>query len=141
MSTAANLANISRIPLELYNQGDLSVAPQVIAEDYIEHTPLPPGWPSGIPGLNQYVSILCGAFPDFHYTIDDTIAEGEKVVLRLTATGTQRGEFMGIPATGKRATWGEVHICRCAGGKLAEHWVVMDHLAMLQQLGAIPAQG
>ena len=79
------------------------------------------------------------ALPDFHYTIEDMIAEGDKVVVRLTAQGTQMGEFGGIPATGKHATWTEMPIGRIASGAIAEHWGEIDNLGMLQQLGVIPA--
>jgi predicted ester cyclase len=82
--------------------------------------------------------MLRAAFPDFHYTIDDVFSSGDKVVLRVTASGTQRGELMGHPASGRRAEWTEIHIVRVRGGKLAEHWTNMDQLGMLQQLQAIP---
>jgi predicted ester cyclase len=129
---------IRRIPEELYNHWDLDVAGEVFAHNYIEHTPLPPGFPTGLDGIKTYVTLLRAAFPDFTYTVEDLIAEGDKVVLRLTAHGTQTGEFMGMPASGKRAVWDEVHICRIADNKLVEHWVTADQLGMLQQLGAIP---
>ncbi len=141
MSTEANKAAMRRIPAEVYNQGKLDVADEVLATDYTEHVPLPPGWPSGIAGLKQYVTMLRSAFPDFQYTVEDELAEGDKVVFRLTAQGTQLGEFMGIPPTGKRATWTEMHICRVADGKLVEHWANLDQLGLLQQLGVIPQPG
>ncbi len=134
-----NKALIRRIPEELYNEGNLAVADEVMAADYVEHFPLPPGWPSGLEGLRQFVTMLRTAFPDFRYTIEDEIAEGDMVVIRLTASGTQRGEFMGIPPTGNRATWTEIHVCRIADGKLVEHWANLDQLGMMQQLGVIPS--
>lgn len=83
------------------------------------------------------------AFPDFHATIEDMVAEGDKVVVRVTATGTHQGDFMGIPATGKPFKYQEIHIARIADGKMAEHWGVEDTLGMLQQLGVVqlPGQG
>jgi predicted ester cyclase len=133
-----NKSIIRRIPEELYNGWNLDVAHELFQPDYIEHHPLPPGFPKGIQGIKTFVTLLRAAFPDFAYTIVDSIAEGDKVVMYLTARGTQNGEFMGIPATGKEASWSEVHICRLEGGKLAEHWIVADQLGMLQQLGVIP---
>lgn len=137
MSTETNKALIRRIPHELYNQGKLEVADAVFAPDYKEHHPLPPDFPRGLAGVKTFVTGIRVAFPDFRYTLEDIIAEGDKVVFRLTASGTQSGAFMGLPATGKTATWGEIHICRVANGKLVEHWLVADQLGMMQQLGVI----
>jgi len=81
------------------------------------------------------------AFPDLHFTVEDFIAEGDKVVARLTVRGTQQGIFMGIPPTGKHATVTAIDINRMAGGKSVEHWLNMDTLGLLQQLGVIPAPG
>ena len=131
MSTELNKANALRIPLELFNQGNMAAADEVVAADYIEHAAVPPGLPPGLAGLKLFVGALRAAFPDFRHTVEDVIAEGDKVVVRLAARGTQRGEFGGIPATGKQATWAEIHICDMADGKLVEHWVVQDQLAML----------
>jgi predicted ester cyclase len=76
-----------------------------------------------------------------HFTVEDIIAEGDKVVARLTARGTQQGEFMGIPPTGKRATVTAIDINRMVGGKSVEHWLEMDTLGLLQQLGVVPMPG
>jgi predicted ester cyclase len=141
MSTEQNKTSMRRIPEEIFNQGNLAVAGELFAADYIEHAPLPPGIPSGLEGLKVFVTAVRAAFPDFHYTLEDEIGEGDKVVQRLTAHGTQKGEFMGMPATGKHATWTEIHIARLAGGKLVEHWVNQDQLGMLQQLGVVPTPG
>ena len=81
------------------------------------------------------------AFPDLHFTVEDLIAEGDKVVARLTVRGTQQGAFMGIPPTGKHVTVTGIDINRLAGGKSVEHWLNMDTLGLLQQLGVIPAPG
>jgi predicted ester cyclase len=139
MSAQRNVATLSRIPNELYNEGSLAVLDEVFAPGYIEHFPLPPGFPAGAEAVRLYVTLVRTAFPDFRYTVEDVVAEGDTVVFRLTASGTQRGEFMGLPATGRAATWQEIHVGRCEGGKLVEHWAVIDQLGLLQQLGAIPA--
>jgi predicted ester cyclase len=140
MASAESKANMRRIPLEIFNQGNLAVVDEVVAPDYIEHA-LPPGFPSGLEGLKVFVSAVRAAFPDYHYTIDDEVTEGDTVVQRLTARGTMTGAFMGMPATGKSATWTEIHIARVANGKLTEHWSNIDQLGMLQQLGVIPTPG
>jgi predicted ester cyclase len=85
--------------------------------------------------------MLRSAFPDFHATIDDIIAEGDKVVLRQTWTGTHKGEFMGIPPTGKRVSFGVIDIIRVDGDKCVEHWGQMDNAGLMQQLGAVPTRG
>ncbi len=141
MSVEDNKALIRRIPEEVYNEGNLAVADEVIAAAYVEHFPLPPGWPSGLEGLKQFITVLRAAFPDFRYTVEDEIAEGEKVVIRLSASGTHRGEFLGIPPTGNQAAWTEIHVCRIADGRLVEHWANLDQLGMMQQLGVIPPPG
>jgi predicted ester cyclase len=81
------------------------------------------------------------AFPDLHLTIEDLIAEGDKVVDRQTARGTHQGTFMGIPPTGKQITVTAMNISRIVGGKIVEHWVELDTLGMLQQLGVVPMPG
>ena len=139
MTSELNKANALRVPLELFNEGNMAAADEAIAADYIEHAAVPPGLPLGVPGLKLFVMGLRAAFPDFKYTVEDTISEGDKVVVRLTARGTHQGAFAGLPATGKAATWAEIHICDMADGKMVEHWVVQDQLGMLQQLGVIPA--
>jgi predicted ester cyclase len=78
------------------------------------------------------------AFPDMHYTVEDLIAEGDKVVCRWTVRATHQGEFMGVPATGKVVTWTGISITRFAGGKDVEDWESFDMLGLMQQLGAIP---
>jgi predicted ester cyclase len=138
MTAEQNKTLLRRIPEEIFNKGNLAIAGEIFAADYIEHVALPPGIPSGLPGLKLFVTALRAAFPDLRYHVDDEIAEGDKVVQRATVDGTMRGEFQGMPATGKHATWTEIHVSRVAGGKLVEHWATVDQLGMLQQLGVIP---
>ena len=87
------------------------------------------------------LAALRAAFPVFSYTLDDEIAEGDRVVHLLTGLGTMQGDFQGMPATGKQATWQEIHIGRFKEGKIEEHWAVIDQLGMLQQLGLFPTPG
>jgi predicted ester cyclase len=91
--------------------------------------------------VKQSIVALKTAFPDLRYTVEDAIACGDQIVHRLSATGTMKGDFMGIPATGKRASWTEIHIGRSVEGRLTEHWAVVDQLGMLVQLGVVPAPG
>ena len=100
----------------------------------IEHNP-PPGVPAGPEGMKDSVRMFRAAFPDIRVTIHDTLAEGDKVVIRATASGTHMGELMGIPATGRRIAVDEIHIVRCVDGKVVEHWGVEDSLGMMRQLG------
>jgi predicted ester cyclase len=81
------------------------------------------------------------AFPDLHFTVEVMIAEGDKVVARLTVSATHKGDFMGIPATGKHATISVTDINHVANGQSVEHWSDMDTLGLMQQLGVIPAPG
>jgi predicted ester cyclase len=141
MSAQSVVANISRIPNELYNEGNLAILEELFAPGYVEHWPLPPGFPTGVEAVRLFVTLVRTAFPDFRYTIEDVFVGGDKLTMRVTASGTQRGDFMGIPATGRSATWQEIHIARCEGDRLAEHWVVVDQLGLLQQLGVVPAVG
>ena len=130
----ANEAMMRRFYDEVVNKGNLAEIDERIAQDLIEHNP-PPGVLSGPEGMKQSVAMFRAAFPDIHVTIHDVLAEGDKVVVRATASGTHRGELMGIPATGRRIAVDEIHIVRCVDGKVVEHWGVEDSLGMMQQLG------
>jgi steroid delta-isomerase-like uncharacterized protein len=139
MSTEENKA-IAMRAVEAINAGDMSLFESLLAPDGVEHA-APPGMPPTRETALQFMTMLRAAFPDLRYTIEDVIAEGDRVVQRATARGTMKGEFLGMPATGKSATWGEMHIVRVKGGKIVEHWASVDQLGMLQQLGLAPAPG
>jgi steroid delta-isomerase-like uncharacterized protein len=126
---------------EIFNRGNMGLADELLAPHFVEREELPPGIPRDREGVKQLAMMLRSAFPDFKATIDDIIAEGDKVVIRQTWSGTQRGEFMGIPPTGKRVSFGVIDVIRIAGGKVVELWGQMDSMRMMQQLGAIPAPG
>jgi predicted ester cyclase len=93
----------------------------------------------GRQGIKQFYGMLRAAFPDLHFTIEDQIAAGDRVVTRWTANGTHNGEFQGISPTGKQITIAGIDIDRLANGKVVECWPVADELGLLRQLGAIPA--
>src|SRR5262245_22205815 len=134
MSAEENKAVIRRFIEEVFNQRNIDAVDTYMAADYVDHV-VPPGVPPTREGFKQFIGMFLAAFPDFHYTIEDELAEGDKVVSRLSARGTQQGELLGMPATGKHATWNEIHIGRMVGAKLVEHWGTIDQLSMLQQLG------
>jgi predicted ester cyclase len=136
MSLEANKAMVRLICDEVFNQGNLAVAEEVFAANYVEHFP---GLPSGLDGFKHFLTMLRAAFPDLHVTLEDLIGEGDQVVWRWTMHGTHQGELFCLPATGKQATWTEIQIGRFAGGKLVEHWMSFDRLDLLQQLGLAPS--
>ncbi len=106
---------------EVVNKGDVAAIDELVATDFIEHDPYP-GQAPGIEGEKQAVGNLRIAFPDLLLTIDGIIAEGEHVVIEVTARGTQNGEFHGTPASGAPITEVQAHMIRCVGGKCVEHW-------------------
>jgi predicted ester cyclase len=135
-----NLKMIERLPLEVLNKGSVELVDEILSTDYVDHS-VPAGMPKTREGFKQTVLALRKAFPDLHYTIDDAIESGDRIVHRLTASGTMKGDLQGMAATGKRATWTEIHIGRIANGRLVEHWGLVNQLDMLVQLGIVPAPG
>jgi predicted ester cyclase len=127
---------IERIPLEIINNNKFELIDELFSTDYVEHTPTPGVAPTR-EGFKQTAIALKKAFPDLRYTIDDVIESDDKIVHRLTASGTMKADFLGMPSTGKHATWTEVHIGRVANGRVTDHWGVIDQLGMLVQLGVI----
>jgi predicted ester cyclase len=134
MSLEANKA-IVRDFIEAYNNRSLDYLKLIdnfVAPDYIDHSKN-----IGREGLKQLFIMGLKAFPDWHETIEDIIAEGDKVWVRLTYTGTHKGEFMGLSPTGKKITSTSVDIYRIINGNLAEYWNVTDNLNIFKQVGAI----
>jgi predicted ester cyclase len=129
-----------RIPLEVLNNGNFGLLDELTTSDFVDHSPQPGVAPTR-EGLKQSLMALKTAFPDLRYTIEGSVACGDEIVHRLKATGTMTGEFMGIAATGKPATWTEIHIGRGVNGRLTEHWALIDQLGMLVQLGIVGAPG
>lgn len=133
MSTESNKALIRRHFDAIWNQGQLAVADEIVSPAYVSHFPLP-GQPPGIAGFKYAVQLLRASFPDLQLTIEDLIAEGDRVVARLTARGTHRAAFRGIPPTGREVVWTGIRIFRIADGKIVEHWANWDDLGLNQQL-------
>ena len=130
-----NKALVKRLYDEL-NKGNLGVIDTLVEDNFVEHEEQPPGLPTGKEGVKALFAMLWGAFPDLHMTVEQMIAEGELVSAFVTMKGTQRGEFMGVPASGKAVSVPFSDLLRVQHGKVTEHWGVMDSAAMMQQLGA-----
>jgi steroid delta-isomerase-like uncharacterized protein len=140
MSTEESKALVRREYEQGVNKKDFDVRDGALASNYLGHFPgVPPI--QGIEAFKQFTSGFFTAFPDLQTTIEDLIAEGDKVAVRQTWRGTHTGNFLGIPPTGKQVVFTSTEFYRVAGGKLAEEWVELDMLGLLQQLGAIPPMG
>jgi predicted ester cyclase len=140
LSAEDNKAVTRRFIDDVVNGHDLAAVDRYIDPNFVEHNPLP-GQAPGPEGFKQGMGGFFSAFPDLHHTVDVLLAEGDYVVVRGTSRGTQSGEFLGIPATGKQVEMTEIHIVRLANGRMAEHWGEMDAIGLMQQLGAMPAPG
>ena len=136
MSTEENKALVRRW-FEEFNQQSLAGIAEDCASDYVVHG-VPPGMSPDLAGLKQWCSAMWLAFPDAHMVVVDLIAEGDKVVQRVTLRGTHQGELMGIPPTGKQVSFTGIVIDRFKDGKFVETWGNFDNLGLMQQLGAIP---
>jgi steroid delta-isomerase-like uncharacterized protein len=141
MSTEDNKALVQRFFEEVFNQQQFDRADAFVAPDYLDHAAVP-GQGPGLEGAKQQRwAGYYAAIPDLHTTIDDLVAEGDKLVVRYTVEGTQQGELLGIPATGKHFRVSAICIYRLAEGKIVENWEQADLLGLMQQLGVLPASG
>ena len=139
MSAETNKAISRRFFDEVWNKGNLTTLDEILAKDHFNSGPGNlPGLPAGPEGGKQVITLYRNAFPDVHFTIDEQLTEGEKVVTRWTAHGTHQGELQGLPATGKTSTVSGIAIDRFVDGKIAETWGLFDYFSMMQQLGVIP---
>lgn len=137
MSVDANKAVIQRLMAEVYNQANLSVADEIFAANAVHHDA--GDWAPDMYGpdaIKQAVTAWHAAFPDFHVNLDALLGEGDQVAYRWTVTGTQHGEFQGIPASGKAITVTGQVLMRFEGAKIVEGWTNMDDLGLRHQLGA-----
>jgi steroid delta-isomerase-like uncharacterized protein len=138
MTTEQNKTLVRQFIEEFLTQGNVNMVKEIVAPDFIENEQLPPGMPQGREGVEMLAPMLHGGFSDFKATIEDIIAEDDKVMVRMTWSGTQTGEFMGLPPSGKAMSVAIIDIFRLAEGKIMEHWGVSDMMGMMQQLGAMP---
>ena len=138
MGAAENKSLVHRFVMEGINKGNMAVIDECITANAVDHS-LPPGLPPTRDGFKMFIGGFRAAFPDLTYTIADEMADGDKVVNRSMGTGTMKGDFQGMKASGKKATWQEIHIVRLdASGKIVEHWGTVDQVGMLTQLGFGP---
>jgi steroid delta-isomerase-like uncharacterized protein len=138
MSAEENKAIVSRF-WGVWEEGNIDLVDELLAPDYINHTPASPDQPTGPEGVKGVVAIFRSAIPDLRVIVEDMIAEGDKVVVRYTLEGTHEGELFGVPPTGQRLSIKSIAVERVSDGKIREHWRVTDSLDMMQQLGVIPA--
>jgi len=123
---------------EVMNQGNEQVIDEICSEDFVDHDPLP-GTGADRAGLHDFVKLVRSAFPDLETTVDDIIAEGDRLAVRSTFRGTHEGDFMGIPATGKKVEVSNYDFVRFENDMCVEHWGTIDSAALMEQLGAVPA--
>jgi steroid delta-isomerase-like uncharacterized protein len=122
----------------IFNEGRHDLLPDYVASDAVDHDPLPGTEAMPIlEGLATFLAMRRQAFPDFKYTIEDVLAEGDKVFGRLTMNGTHTGAFLGIPASGVSAEMKVMTLVRLQDGKVQEHWGRPDMMSLLRQIGAI----
>ena len=124
----------------LFNQHRVDQTDETVAADYLDHAPLP-GQTPGLAGAKQKWAAYLAAVPDMHATVEELVAEGDKIAVRWTVQGTHQGELLGIPATGRHAVFRGISIYRLANGKIVEQWEQWDRLDLLRQLGAVPTPG
>jgi steroid delta-isomerase-like uncharacterized protein len=129
---------LMRRTYDLINAGDIDGFVDLLADDFVEHE-VTPGLPPTKDGVKQFFTAYVAAFPDLRFTTDDILPSGDKGVARVTITGTNTGDFMGMPATGKSVSVQAIDIIRFGDDGLAhEHWGVVDVMDMMQQLGVVP---
>ena len=132
-----HVATVRRM-YDLINGGDIGGFSEHLADDFVEHE-VTPGLEPNRDGVKKFFLMQLAAFPDLHFAVEDILASGDKVVARVKYTGTNKGDFMGMKASGKRADVQLIDIFLFDGnGKVREHWGVIDLMAMMQQLGFVP---
>ena len=139
MSAENNKALVRRFYDDAWNKHNPAVVDEIYAADWVDTSPPIPGIPQTRDGLKQFMGEYLRAYPDARITIEDQLVEGDRVVTRWTGRGTQTGQLMELPPTGKKVAVPGVQIDRFSGGKIVESWTLFDQLGMLQQLGAVPA--
>jgi steroid delta-isomerase-like uncharacterized protein len=140
MSLEDNKAIIRGYVEAVWNQQQVDRADEFMAPDFLDHASLP-GQAPGLEGWKKKWAMYLAGIPDLRVTIEELVAEGDKVGVRRTYEGTHQGELLGVPPTGNHVQIGGISIFRLAGGKIAESWEQVDLLALMQQLGALPTPG
>jgi len=137
MNEEDNKELVRRFVDEVFERLQMSAVDELVADDFVSHT-----WPSptgdGKADLRAATDRMASALSDIDFVIEDMIAEGDRVAVRLTASATQTGEFMKMPPSGKHYSIGEIHIFRVSNGQIAEHWHQLDAMSMMSQLKPDP---
>jgi steroid delta-isomerase-like uncharacterized protein len=136
MSAEANKALVRRW-FAAMDAGDLQIINELLPDDYVDHNPPLPGLPEGREGLRQTVMVLRSAFPDAVHTIEDQMAEGDKVMTRVSVSATFTGPCLGFQPTGKVVTVSGIAVHRIADGRLVEHWAHLDMVGFMEQIGDV----
>ena len=140
MTAEENKALVRRF-VDVVQSGDnIDLIDEICSPEFVNHS-VPPGLPADREGIKIVTNMFRGAFPDSYFTVEDMIAEGDKVATRKSFHGTHRGDFMGISPTGQRVSIELIDIVRIVDEKVVEHWSMGDNLGMMQQLGVIPRPG
>jgi len=140
VSIEENKTIARRVYEEVLNQGNLAAVDELFAPNTVDHNPLPGQLP-GFEGAKQGFVVLRTGFPDIHFTIEDQVAEDDKVVTRWTMRGTHNGVFMGVPPTGRKVTIMGIATFRVVDGRIVDRWRAADDLGRMQQIGAVPTMG
>ena len=122
----------------VWGEGNVGLVDELLAPDYVNHSPEIPDQPEGSEGVRAVVDMFRSGMSGLRVVIEDMIAEGDKVATRYTLEGTHEGELFGVPPTGRRLSIKSISVERVSEGKIREHWRITDTLDMMQQLGVIP---
>jgi steroid delta-isomerase-like uncharacterized protein len=140
-SATANKQLVDAFIQALFTDGDLGAVDRYLDPNMVNHDPPFPGAPDGPEGMRQAAAMFRQALPDWHSEVEQLVAEGDTVVERFTASGTHRGELMGVPGTGNVIVLRGIQMFRVQGDKIVERWGRLDEIGLLQQLGLAPAAG
>lgn len=140
MSAEGNKAVVTRLILEAQQEGRLEVLDELVASDFVDHTPLPGHTPDKA-GIRALFAALKVGFPDLRVTIQEQMADEHGVATRKTFQGTHQGAFLGIPASGRPLNLTVIDMLKLKEGRITDHWVVVDQMTLLTQLGALTPQG
>ena len=140
MPEERNKAVVRRFYEEVFNSGRLEAMDELASPNLVAYDAVPPGVPErGPEPYKRTAAMFRSAFPDLHQEIEDMVAEGDTVAVRVTLTATHRGPFLGVEPTGRRVRCGGMDFIRFREGKMVEHWTATDDLGLMQQLGVVPA--
>jgi steroid delta-isomerase-like uncharacterized protein len=140
MTTEPNTTTVREFIDALFTKGDLGSVDRYLAEDFVDHDP-PLGLPGGRESIRTAGAMMREACPDWHSDLDFLVAEGDLVVERFTASGTHRGELMGVAGTGRTLSLPGINIFRLRDGRIVERWGRLDELGLLRQLGLVSGNG